>query len=239
MSLHIYPDEDTLIHAYAAYITRQTGEAIARSGRCNLVLVGGNSPKRVYQLLTKPPYRNAVSWEKVYFFFGDERYVPADHERNNAHMAWETLLKPLGIDHSKVFVMDTSLTPEETAHQYALQIGRHFQEQPVSFDLVLLGLGDNAHTASLFPGSTVINETTPTVSALYVPDEKEFRITLTAPLINQAHRVSFLAFGVAKALAVYQVIEGERDAMLYPAQIIQPLHHPADWFLDSPAAALL
>ena len=239
MSLHIYPDEDTLIHAYAAYLTRHIGEAIVRKGSCNLVLVGGNSPKRVYQLLTKPPYRNAVAWDKVYFFFGDERYVPSDHDRNNARMAQEILLQPLGIDPRKIFRMDTSLPPEETANRYALQIETHFKGTSPSFDLILLGLGDNAHTASLFPGRSVLSTLEPTVLSLNVPEEQEFRITMSAPLINQAQRVSFLVFGVAKALAVHQVIEGDPDIMKYPAQLIQPIHHPVDWYLDTPAAALL
>lgn len=239
MNLHVYPNVDALIHAYASYIIQCIEEAISMRGICNLVLSGGNSPKPVFHLLTESPYRDGVNWERVYFFFGDERYVPADNERNNARMAETLLLHPLEIRASQIFAIDTSLAPDQSARQYELRIREHFQDQPIEFDLILLGLGDNAHTASLFPHSDILAQQFPTVVSIYVPEEKEFRITMSAPLINLARHVSFLAFGDTKASAVFQVIKGARNPERYPAQLIHPASGSMDWFLDSTAATRL
>ncbi|MCB0656848.1 MAG: 6-phosphogluconolactonase [Saprospiraceae bacterium] len=239
MNLHILPDTDALIQAYVGYLAGHIEAAIMDHDSCSLVLTGGNSPKGAYRLLTQSPWRDQVDWSKVTFFFGDERYVPPDHERNNARMATTILLDPLGIPASRIHRINTKLSPEESAKEYAVTIQRYFHNQPAAFDLLLLGLGDNAHTASLFPHTSIIQETAATVVSLYVSDEDEFRISMSAPLINQARQVSVLAFGSAKASAVHQVIEGEWDPVNYPAQLIRPASNPVDWFLDEQAAALL
>lgn len=174
--------------------------------------------------------------EQGFFFFGDERYVPSDHPDSNALMAKKALFDPLKIPLAQIFTVDTSLEPDEAGHDYQKQIEEHFAPQKPQFDLILLGLGDDAHTASLFPGTDVVNINEPGVTDVFLPDKKVYRITLTAPLINLAHHVNFLVFGSSKAEAVRHVLKGEKDYNKYPAQLIQPVNGDVIWFLDEAAA---
>ena len=132
--------------------------------------------------------------------------------------------------------MNTSLPPVESATKYSQRILSHFKKKPLQFDLVLLGLGDNAHTASLFPHTPVLKEQKALVKSVYLEDQQAHRITLTAPLINEAHNIAFLVYGEAKAKAVQQVLKGKRDADNYPAQLIETETGALDWFLDEAAA---
>lgn len=239
MKLHVFDTEATLLAAYAQYFSDLAQRYIKEQGRFNVVLSGGSSPKRVYELLASPTFRDGVDWGHVYFFFGDERHVPADDARNNALMVDKALFHPLQISDDHVFKMDTSLSPEATASHYMDVISSHFQHKPIHFDLILLGLGDNAHTASLFPFTPVLNEKRAGVKAVYLKEDDAYRVTLTAPLINQAKHVAFLVFGENKAQAVHAVIKGAKNTAEFPAQLIQPPSKDLHWFLDTAAAALL
>ncbi len=239
MTLHVFDTEAKLLAAYAQYFSDMAQRYIKEQGQFNVVLSGGSSPKRVYELLASPAFRNGVDWEHVYFFFGDERHVPADDDRNNALMVEKALFQPLHIADDHVFKMDTALPPEATASHYMDSIRAHFRGEPIHFDLILLGLGDNAHTASLFPFTAVLHEKTPGVQAVYLKEDDAYRITLTAPLINQAKNVAFLVFGDSKAKAVQEVIKGVKNPDQFPAQLIQPETAELHWFLDKAAATLL
>lgn len=239
MKFHIYNSTEELLYAYALYFIQQAEDYIATQGQFNVVLSGGSSPKRVYEILASPAFREQVDWSKVYFFFGDERHVPADDVRNNALMAENALFKPLNISKKQIFKINTALSPAESAKEYMHSISAHFKNHPLRFDLILLGLGDNAHTASLFPFTPVIKEDAATVSEVYLNEEKEYRITMSAPLINQAKHIAFLVFGKNKAEALEQVINGERNADKYPAQLIRLKNGEVHWFLDRAAAELL
>jgi 6-phosphogluconolactonase len=239
MELHVYESPDKVITGLADFFVATVNASIKEKGSCTIVLSGGNSPKKLHELLTSPAYSIKVDWSKIYFFFGDERNVPFTDKDNNGLMAKQTLFDPLHIDESKIFYINTSLNPGEAAADYAKRIQLHFDKKPVQFDLVLLGLGDNAHTASLFPHTKVLYEMKALVSALFIEEINAFRITMTAPLINEAHAIAFLVYGGTKAKAVADILEGERNIENYPAQLIESSDGTVDWFLDEAAAMLL
>lgn len=239
MKIHVYDTAEETIKALADFFIATVNTAIKKNGDCSVVLSGGSSPKKLYQLLAADEYKNNVDWSKVSFFFGDERYVPFDNPDNNGLMAKQTLFEPLNIDESKIFYIGTSLSPEHDAADYTDAIFTYFGERQPKFDLVLLGLGDNAHTASLFPHTDVLHEEQAIVRAVFLKDQNVYRITMTAPLINEAHAIAFLVYGRSKAQAVKHVLKDKRNIELYPAQLIQPLDGMVNWFVDEAAAVEL
>ena len=239
MHLHIFKTDRAAIVALANFFIETAQAAITERDECNVALSGGRSPQQLHALLASPEYRHRTDWKKVYFFFGDERYVPANDAESNAHMAREALLDPLHIPPFQIFEIDTALPPAEAARQYTETIDRHFKGETVRFDLILLGLGENAHTASLFPHTSVLEDTSASVKSLFIEELDAYRITMTAPLINQARQVCFLVLGDSKAAAVDQIIQGPPDKQKYPAQLIRPKPGELHWFLDQAAAAPL
>ncbi len=234
---HIYTDADTLLAALADFVVTKANEAIQQHGRFSFVLSGGSSPKKLFELLASDRYRKQIDWTKVFFFFGDERYVPADHPDSNYLMAKKALFDALQISPGQIFRMKTELAPEEAALAYEKDLQGYFVNNLVRFDLVLLGLGDDAHTASLFPHTSVLQEKDSLVKALYIEKVKMNRITLTAPCINQAAAIAFLVYGPSKAEAVQHILEGEQNIQEYPAQLIRPNGGSLHWFLDEAAAS--
>jgi 6-phosphogluconolactonase len=238
-NLHVSATADAVLSALADYFVALASQAVAAQGRFTVALSGGSSPKKLYELLATPAYREQVAWEKSYFFFGDERNVPQTSSDSNYLMAKTALFDPLSIRPAQVFAVDTRLAPAEAAVQYGVAIEEFFGEDPAHFDLVLLGLGDNAHTASLFPHTPVLHDKTVGVKEVWLPEQQVFRITFTAPLINQARAVAFLVYGAGKAEAVHQILELPREVDQYPAQLIELKNGQVDWFLDEPAASEL
>ncbi|GAB3658955.1 6-phosphogluconolactonase [Hymenobacter agri] len=239
MPLHIHPTTEATLRDLADYFVTKAAEATAARGRFAVALSGGSSPKKLYELLASPAYREQVDWPSVYFFFGDERNVPRTDSQSNYLMAQTALLAPLGIADDHVFAFQTELPPAKAAAAYTREIKDFFGPKPARFDLVLLGLGDNSHTASLFPHTEVLHATTAEVQAVFVPEVAMYRLTFTAPLINQARAVAFLVFGADKAAAVRRVRQGARNAEEFPAQLIAPSAGERQWFLDAAAAAEL
>lgn len=237
MILNIYNTADEVLTALADYFIAVGNEAITNHGKFSVALSGGNSPKKLHELLASTSYADKLDWTKVYFFFGDERNVPQNHADSNYLMAKTTLFDPLYIEPSQIFAVDTTLTPNEAAQKYAEQISEFFDDGEMSFDLVLLGLGDDAHTASLFPGTPVLGDVTPGVKAPYLENKQIYRITLNAPLINEAKHIAFLVYGASKAPALKHVLEDEENIELYPAQLIDSIVGEVQWFLDEAAAA--
>lgn len=235
-TIRIFSSVEELLNAIATHIVKLGNSAIEEKGHFNLVLSGGSSPQQLYGLLTSTSFSSLLDWTKVYFFFGDERYVPMDSFDNNAFMASKLLFEPLKISSTQVFRVHTDLPVEEAARQYAEQIQRHFNGKPAVFDCVLLGLGDNAHTASLFPFTSILAETIPTVKSVFVPELNRFRISFTAPLINQAIAVLFLVYGRSKAQAVQETFGKQYNPGKYPAQLIKPELGELFWYLDEEAA---
>jgi 6-phosphogluconolactonase len=238
LSLNIYNTENEVLSALAEHFVKLANEAIAAEGKFSVALSGGSSPKKLYELLANS-YAGSIEWDKVYFFFGDERNVPQTDKDSNYLMAKKALFDPLQISTTNIFPVDTSLAPKEAAEKYQEEIEEFFDEVELSFDLILLGLGDNSHTASLFPYTPVLHDRLPGVKDVFITDQQVYRITLNAPLINEAKHIAFLVYGEGKAIAVHHVLEDDEDIELYPAQLIEPIAGEIQWFLDHAAAANL
>jgi 6-phosphogluconolactonase len=228
---HVEPDGDAL----ARYVALWLAERIAASnGPFRLSLSGGSTPKTLYTMLAKEPYGSRVEWEKVEFYFGDERFVPHDHPDSNFRMANDALLSHVAAEH--VYPMPTDTTPDYCATRYDALMKQKYGAQAFDpatpfFDVMLLGLGDDGHTASLIPGQPVLEERTRWVApVLHGRDEQ--RITLTYPALESSRTIAFLVTGADKAPTVARVRSG--DTAL-PAARIRP-HSDVIWFLDSAAA---
>ena len=237
--IKIFKEGAEVLAALADFIVSRAKEDIDRQGRFTIALSGGSSPKKLYELLASDAYRHKIAWEKVFFFFGDERYVPLYHKDSNYLMAVRALFDPLNISQEHVFSVNTALPPADAARDYEERIQNHFGNFQCRFDLVLLGLGDNSHTASLFPYTKVLHEAKSLVKEIFVDEVNMYRITFTAPLINAAHNIAFLVYGAGKADAVYHILEDARNIDAYPAQLIKPADGTLYWFMDEAAASRL
>ena len=254
MQLSISTNIDELNWRVAEWIVDSINEDLQQLDRFTMVLSGGSTPKKLYHLLASEEFKNKIDWQKLHLFWGDERYVPFSDERNNAKMAFDTLLDHVPVPKSQIHIMRTDIDPELSANEYQSALKDYFPEaaspelraasspltthhsQLTTFDLVLLGLGDNAHTLSLFPGEEVIHEKNRWVRAVFVKEVNMQRITLTAPIVNLSRRVAFLVSGQDKADAVSHVLLNDHIPDLYPAQVIKPMNGDVFWFLDEAAA---
>ena len=239
MEMHIASDTGRLSHDLAAWLSDYIKDVLSERDRFTFVLSGGSTPKQLYALLAEPPYKDAIDWEKVYFFWGDERAVPFEDERNNAKMCYDELLNKVPVNPDHIHIMRTDIAPEESASEYEKVLKQYFDDSETTFDFVLLGMGDDGHTLSLFPGTEVIHEENAWVKAFYLPAQEMFRITLTAPVVNNAECVAFLAAGAGKAETLKHVLKGDSNVDLYPSQIIKPIKGQLHWFVDQAAAAML
>lgn len=239
MEIHIAPNTLALSQDLAGHIAQLINRVLAEKDRFTFVLSGGSTPKALYAQLASSPYAESIPWEKVHFFWGDERAVPFEDERNNARMCYQELLDRIPVPAANIHVMRTDIGPEESAADYEKVLKTYFKEGEITFDFVLLGMGDDGHTLSLFPGTPVIHEEKRWATSFFLPAQDMFRITLTAPIVNAARYVAFMATGAGKAETLVQVLEGERNLDLYPSQIIQPSQGELHWFVDEAAAANL
>jgi 6-phosphogluconolactonase len=237
MHLTVYKDIDELSQQVADWITKFISDTLKSKDRFTIALSGGSTPKKLFSLLASEAYRDKIDWSKLHIFWGDERFVPFTDDRNNAKMAFDVLLTHVPVPEKQVHIMQTGTQPASSAAAYENILHQYFDGKKHTFDLVLLGLGDNAHTLSLFPGYEIVTEKQAWVTSFYLEQEKIFRITLTAPIVNQARRIAFLVSGGSKAASVYHVLYGEHNPGLYPAQVIQPYNDELYWFLDEAAAA--
>ena len=239
MELHIFKDADSLSAGAAKWIADYITATLQKQDRFTVVLSGGSTPKKLHSLLAASPYKEQIDWSRLHIFWGDERAVSFEDERNNARMAYDTLLNDVPVNPAHIHLMRTDMDPEASAAEYERLLHRYFDETGPTFDLVLLGMGDDGHTLSLFPGTPVIYEETKWVTAYYLKAQNMFRITLTAPLVNRAHRIAFLATGAGKAVALREVMEGDYRPDTYPSQVIKAEQGEVHWFVDDAAASLL
>ena len=218
-------------------------QAILQSNKFTVALAGGSTPKSLYRLLTTDAFNNRIDWRKVFFFFGDERNVAPDGEESNFRMANESLLKPLQIPSENIFRWYTEVgNAEETAVSYEKTLIEFFElsgNDLPRFDLVLLGMGDDGHTASLFPFSNALHITNKRTAANYVEKFDTVRLTFTFPTINNAANIIFLISGEAKAEALKEVLEGDPQPEKFPSQNIKPANGNLHWLVDTPAARFL
>ena len=236
MELHRYKNGEALSEAAAEWITNRIVATLSVNSRFTIALSGGNTPKRLHRLLAQAPYSDRIDWSRMHIFWGDERAVPFSDPRNNAKMAFDTLLDFVPVPPAQIHIMKTDRKPEQSAAEYECLLHDYFDGKPTSFDLVLLGLGDNAHTLSLFPGMPVIHEEKAWAQAFFLPEQDMYRITLTRPIVNKAAAIAFLTEGASKAPALKEVLEGPYNPDLYPAQVIKPVGE-LHWFVDEAAAA--
>jgi 6-phosphogluconolactonase len=225
--------------ATAKFIAGIAEKSVEKRGRFVLCLSGGNTPKNLYALLSTDPYRDIVPWKDTFVFWGDERCVPGNDERNNASMARKTLLDKTELPASHLFPVPVDLSPSDAAREYEKTLRLFFGQEPPRFDLILLGLGEDGHTASLFPGTSVIYEKTRWVKEVIQEGNPEARITLTTPLINQSRSVLFLVTGEAKSEILETVLTQPYQPEKYPAQMIDPEEGEITWFVDQKAASRL
>jgi 6-phosphogluconolactonase len=238
VEVKIVPDNATLNRTAALEFHRVAEAAVGDRGRFSVALSGGNTPRGVYSLLAEE--HKELPWDKVHIFFGDERHVPPDDPDSNFRMASESLLTRVPIPEKNIHRILAEMDAIPAAQNYEAQLREFFHlatsEWP-RFDLVLLGLGDDGHTASLFPGTAALNESSRTVAANWVEKLQTFRITLTFPVLNHAADVVFLVSGESKAEIVSEVLRpGEKK---YPSQGVQPENGRLLWLMDHDAARLL
>jgi 6-phosphogluconolactonase len=233
--IRVFNDLEQLSQAAAELFVDIASQSIAARGRFSVALSGGNTPRGLYEMLASTSFRDKVQWEAVHIFWGDERCVPENDPRSNVLMARQTLLDHLPIPAENIHPIHGDLPPQEAAARYEVELRTFFGSQQPVFDLILLGLGDNAHTASLFPHTPVLNETERWVAEVYVAEQNMVRVTFTVPLINQADQVVFLVSGADKAHALHEVIEGAYQPQEYPAQLIHPNGTHPIWLVDKAA----
>jgi len=225
--------------AGADEFARAAGQAIHEGRSFHVALAGGSTPVEIYRRLTKPPHRGAIPWERIRFYWGDERCVPPDDERSNFRMAREALFEPLGIPPRQVFRMKGEEDPVRAARSYEDTLRRRVAGRPPRLDLVLLGLGTDGHTASLFPDTAALVQERRLVAANFVPKFPEWRITLTLRAINSARRVIFLVAGAVKAAAAAKILDKQPGYRALPASRVAPRRGTLLWLLDEAAASRL
>jgi 6-phosphogluconolactonase len=238
LDARVLPDLVSLSRAVLEETFPIIQEAVTKRGRFAIALSGGHTPGKMYSLWAQTEqYRNKTPWDRVHLFWSDERFVPADDPRSNYHMARETLISQVPIPAQNVHPMPTNLSsPEECARAYETELLKFFGSEPPAFDVQLLGIGDEGHTASLFPGSPELGEKVRWVAAVRVAAEPPQRITLTPVVLNQGRNTFFLVAGEGKR-AILSAIRDELASKpsQYPAARIHPAREPV-WFLDQAAA---
>lgn len=242
--LLVVADPVALAREAAKRVVAIAEEAVIRTGRFTVALSGGSTPKRLYSLLAAAPYCTRLPWQKTHIFWGDERAVPPTHPDSNFGIAKATLLSRVSVPADQVHRMRAERADlDAAASEYEAEIARTFAahpaDEPPAFDLILLGLGTDGHTASLFPYTQALRETTRWVAPNYVPTLQTHRLTLTAPLLNRAATILFLVSGTDKASALQAVLEGPTDPEQLPAQLIQPVAGRLVWLVDQAAASRL
>jgi 6-phosphogluconolactonase len=235
--VRVCADARDLSERAAAATLEIIAEAVGHHGRCSLVLSGGSTPRALHRLLASK-YRDQVPWPQLHLFWGDERFVPPDDLESNYRMARESLLDRVPLPASNIHPMPTqSLSPDAAARDYERTLRAEAGSHWPAFDLLLLGLGEDGHTASLFPGSPALNETTRWVVAATAPVEPFIRLTLTLPAIASAARIFVLVSGASKANALEHVLNPAADPQTYPAAALRSAGPDVTWWVDRTARA--
>jgi 6-phosphogluconolactonase len=237
--VRILENPPALFQTAAAEFASLASDAIKSRGQFSVALSGGSTPRALYSLLADK-FRNSLPWQKIFFFFGDERHVPPNDPESNYRMANEAMLSKVPVPSENVFRIHAELAADVAAADYETTLRKFFKLQPGEFprfDLVFLGVGPDGHTASLFPGSAALNETRRLAIANWVEKFKTFRITLTYPVLNQSRYVMFLASGSDKASILHEVLENK--AANLPSQNVCPADGRLVWMVDRAAASSL
>jgi len=229
----IWPDALALSHAAAYLIVTESNKAVQQKGFFTIALSGGSTPKILFELLAQPPYKNNIPWEKVIIAFGDERFVPPTSVESNYKMAHDSLLKHVDIPKKNILAIPTvKITTDQSSSTYEKAIKKHISiKNP--FDLVLLGIGEEGHTASIFPGSKLLTDKKRWVQNIWVKEKNMDRISFTMPFINQSKNIAFLVSGKSKAAIVKKIFS--KSGASLPAAMAKGTKNTF-WFLDEAAA---
>ena len=237
--IHIRQSPEDLAQFTCERLAEVLSNSIDERGSGSFVLSGGQTPRRVYQLLASAPFSRRVDWKKVRLFFGDERMVPPDHADSNYGMAYKELISHVPVSEENIFRISGELPPATAAEKYAGALERIFKDEHPRFDCVLLGIGEDGHTASLFPGTDGVNEREKLAVEVFVPRLKAWRVTLTVPVINNARTIVFLGEGQKKSAIVRKVINATSPSAEVPATLIHAHDGELHWILDQEAASQL
>ena len=239
-------DLENWVTGVADFITELATRAIAERGRFTFAFSGGNTPRPVYARLAEACSIDRIDWARVAVFFGDERCVPPEDSQSNYHMARTALGERVPLPPANIHRIHGENPPEQAAAEYAQELERAFGGDAQKggpptdgFDLVLLGMGDNGHTASLFPGMAAVTESVRWVMAQYIEVVGMWRVTLTPVIFNAARHVAFLVTGADKAEMLAKVLEGPYQPIVLPSQIIKPTQGELRWLVDAAAASHL
>lgn len=237
MQLHIYKNKELVADELALWISDIIQSSLQNQEFFTLALSGGETPQILYKKLATPEFKEKINWKRVHIFWGDERAVPSNDDRNNAKMAYDLLIDHIDIPAAQVHVMRTDIEPVFAAIEYEKILHTYFGNTVKSFDLVLLGIGDDGHTLSIFPGSPLLEgEKQNWVNAVYNEEQQMFRITLTPIIVNRASYIAFMVSEPNKAKILKEVIEGKYMPSTLPAQLIKPENGELHWFLDKKTA---
>lgn len=238
--VHVLADAEDLARAAADLVAESIMAAVRLRGRAVIALSGGSTPNRMGELLAEPPFRDLLPWQRLHVFWGDERWIPLDDPESNAGTAIRTVLDMIAIPASQIHPFPTDLrSPPAAAAAYAETIAAVVGSDEGGlprFDLVLLGMGDDGHTASLFPGTDALQERERLAVANPVPKLNTTRLTLTVPVLNAGRIVAFLVGGAGKAGTLAAVLDGPERPDELPAQLIRPIDGPLHWLVDRAAA---
>jgi 6-phosphogluconolactonase len=238
MQIAIYPDIDTISREAANYTMRVAREAIAKRGKFTFALSGGTTPGKMYGLLTSEPYRSQIDWSAVHLFWSDERCVAPTDPQSNYYLAQQSLLSKLNLRQDQIHRMPAERPDRErAAADYEAEVRKVLGGEVPAFDLLQLGMGPEAHTASLFPHQPALREEKRLVMPVSVPKPPPDRLTFTPPLLRAARHILFLATGADKAEALHQVLEGPDNPEEYPTQgIVRPARGEVVWMVDTTIA---
>jgi|ERR1043165_3175573 6-phosphogluconolactonase len=238
MEFKVFSDANAVARAAAEHIVKQSRDAVARSGGFSIALSGGSTPKLLYKLLANSdePFRQQIPWDVSHFFFSDERNVPPDDPESNYGMAYEAMFAQ--VPRTNLYRIRGEKPAAVAAREYEGTLVEVFGPELPDFDVVLLGLGEEGHTASLFPHSPALKETKRLVAAPWVEKLNTYRITMTLPVLNNGKSIVFLVTGASKAEILRIVMNTDRNPDLYPAQAISPTSGAVTWLVDEAAARL-
>lgn len=236
MNLHIFKSKEEMSDELALWMCKVISDTLKEQEYFTLVLSGGQTPKLLYTKLASKDFKEKINWKRIHIFWGDERVVPFNDDRNNAKMVFDILIDHLDIPSGNVHIIRTDIEPNFSVDAYRKMLHTYFDNTSKSFDLALLGIGDDGHTLSLFPGSPIIEDHIHWVNSVYYLKQEMYRITLMPILVNRSSNIVFIVDGPKKSKVLQQVLEGEYQPTKFPAQIIKPEVGELHWFLDEAAA---
>jgi 6-phosphogluconolactonase len=238
--IEVLSDLETVSLRAASIFVSASRNSIAKKKRFAVAISGGSTPRRLYTLLGSDAYRHRVDWQYVHFFWADERCVPKEDEASNFRTAFDTFLSKIALPDRNIHRIKGEETPDKAAKDYEEEIRRSFGEsERPGFDLIILGVGEDGHTASLFPGSKSLEETVRLAIPVYLGEPRKNRITLTLPVLNNADQILFLVAGPSKASVLSEILGEKEKRKWFPAGLVRPARGNMTWLIDQEAAAKL